>query len=94
MEEILHVLQLSEDKTTLSDSDNSDNEPKLLILSVCVATSTSDKKTMHLQGLCGVDGQNSYPPTIRKRMDLHLFHHGDSLGSYQSAEQGDYKRLI
>jgi hypothetical protein len=23
-----------------------------------------------------VDGQNSYPPTIRKRMDLHLFHHG------------------
>jgi hypothetical protein len=32
--------------------------------------------------------------TIRKRTDLHLFHHGDSLGSYQSAEQGDYMRLI
>jgi hypothetical protein len=33
-------------------------------------------------------------PTIRKHTDLHLFHHGDSLGSYQSTEQGDYKRLI
>jgi hypothetical protein len=31
---------------------------------------------------------------IYKRMDLHLFHHGDYLGSYQSAEQGDYTRLI
>jgi hypothetical protein len=36
-----------------------------------------------------VDKKNSYPPTIRKRTDLHLFHHGDSLGSYQSEEQGD-----
>jgi hypothetical protein len=26
---------------------------------------------------------------LRKRTDLHLFHHGDSLGSYQSVEQGD-----
>jgi hypothetical protein len=31
---------------------------------------------------------------IRKRVDLRLFHHGDSLGSCQSAEQGDYKHLI
>jgi hypothetical protein len=31
---------------------------------------------------------------IRKRTDLHLFHHGDSLGSYQSAEQGDHTHLI
>jgi hypothetical protein len=31
---------------------------------------------------------------ICKRTDLHLFHHGDSLGSCQSVKQGDYKRLI
>jgi hypothetical protein len=37
---------------------------------------------------------NTCAPTIQKRTDLHLFHHGDSLCSYQSAEQGDYKRLI
>jgi hypothetical protein len=32
--------------------------------------------------------------TISKRTDLHFFHHGDFLGSYQPAEQGDYTRLI
>jgi hypothetical protein len=53
MEEMLDFLQLSEDKTTLSDSENSDSESELLLLSVCAAVGTSDKKTMRLQGLCG-----------------------------------------
>jgi hypothetical protein len=47
-----------------------------------------DKDTLHLMYPRGehvnygkvknlyVDGSNSYPPTIRKRTDLHLFHHG------------------
>jgi hypothetical protein len=35
-----------------------------------------------------------YPSTIRKRTDPTPFSPRDSQGSCQSAEQGDYKRLI
>jgi hypothetical protein len=41
-----------------------------------------------------VDGQKTYPSTIRKRTDPTPFSPRDSQGSCQSAEQGDYKRSI
>jgi hypothetical protein len=53
MEEMLNVLQLGDAKATLSYSEHSDNESELLILSVCAAAGTSDKKTLRLQGMCG-----------------------------------------
>jgi hypothetical protein len=56
-----------------------------------LANSVLVKKKNKKWRMCvDVDGLNSYPPTIRKRTDLHLFHHRDSLGSYQSTEQGDH----
>jgi hypothetical protein len=53
-----------------------------------------DCDTEAMEFAATADGKNLYPPTIRKRTDLHLFHHKDSLGFCQSTEQGDYKRLI